>query len=111
MYYEDLSAEEKRSLTKEFQKVAPKRYLVMRGIGMVLMILALISVCFAMYYIIIFLFNRALSVAFYVCAGIFNVSGICALILTSRYFKKYNAWLKETKNIDRKSNEQNILDK
>lgn len=105
--FEDLSKEQRKQLRGEFNNKVEFRFKMFFGIGIVLLLSALVSGGFSIYYMINIFFNHVVPFQFYICAAMFTIGLIFSLLLTSIYHKKFRAWLKESKKILTRANTKN----
>ena len=103
-YFEDLTKSERKLLYKEFNKYEAKYLRLLLWFGLGLALVSLISVGFAIYYILNIFINNVVEVELYIFAVLFNLSGGLSLFFTSRYHKKFRLWLKTIKTIVYKDN-------
>ena len=103
-YFEDLTKSERKLLYKEFNKYEAKYLRLLLWFGLGLALVSLISVGFAIYYILNIFINNVVEVELYIFVVLFNLSGGLSLFFTSRYHKKFRLWLKTIKNIVYKDN-------
>ena len=97
--FEELTKENRKLLRKEFNANIEFRFKFFFWIGFGLLLLALVSGGFSIYFMINIFIEGIVAFQFYICAAIFTLGCIVALFFTSKYHKKFRIWLKENKNI------------
>lgn len=97
--FEDLTKEERRLIRKEFSKSVEIRFKFFLWSGIVLLLLALISGGFSIYYMLNIFFENVVVFQFYICAAIFTVGCGVSLLLISQYHNRFRIWLRVCKNI------------
>jgi hypothetical protein len=101
--FEDLTKEERKLLCKEFNKGVETRFKIFLWSGIGLLLPALISGGFSIYFIINIFFEGVVAFQLYICAAIFTVGCGASLLLTSQYHRRFRTWLREC-NIGTRTN-------
>lgn len=105
--FEELTKEERKLLWKEFNKSVGIRFKYYPWIGLGLLLPALISAGFCLYYMINILLKGVVVFQFYICSAIFTVGCAGWLWLMTRHQRKFSAWLKNCKNIEMRADIRN----
>lgn len=102
-FYEDLTKQEHKCLRKEFYENIEIRFKIFLWSGIVLLLPAIVSGGFVLYYLLNIYFAVTDIFQLQLCAIIFTVNCIASFFLTSYYHRKFRTWLRESKNIVTKS--------